>query len=150
MKKRSVLLVIGIILLSVLVTGCSKRTPITQEEFTKVMEKHGYKIVETRLLSDYEDANNIISAEIEDNNYIELFDMKTMEDAEEFYTLNENYYEKQAKSYTVKNIGSYQKFTGTIDGNYVVFARIEHTIIYSEVNPKHKDTVNKVVKELGY
>ncbi len=150
MKKKSIFLLLGLIVISILLTGCEKKTPATIESFTELMEKKGYKIVDIRSLEDYEEANAIVSAEIESNTYLEFFDMKTEEDAERFYILNENNYEKNARSHTSQTMGNYQKFTGIINNKYIVFARIDNTIIFSEVKPKLKNTINKLVKELGY
>ena len=150
MKKKSVLLVLVLLVLSLLTTGCGTKTPITVEDFKNEMTKREYKIVEKRLLSDYTEANDIVSAEISENNYIELFDMKTEADAEQFYNLNENYFEQEATSHTTVTYGNYSKFAGTVNDQYIVYARIDNTILYVEAETKNKDIVNKVVKEIGY
>ena len=153
MKMKKIVLGLFLIGITLLLTGCEKKKPITVEDFTKAVEQKEYKIVERRLLSDYPETNTIVSAEIKENNYIELFDIKTEEDAKNFFTTNKNHYEKEykVKTITTENTGiNYNKYTLTVKNNYIVISRINNTVIIVEADKNNKKEVKNFLKEIGY
>ena len=48
------------------------------------------------------------------------------------------------------NSKTYSKYSITTDDNYNYIARINNTVLYSFVDKKYKDKVNKLIKKLGY
>ena len=153
MKKKRILLGLLLIGITLILTGCKAKQAITPEDFTIAANKKEYTIVERKLLSNYEEAKTIISAQIKKDNYIELFELKTEEDANNFYTSNKDHYEKEykVKTITTENTGiNYNKYTLTVKNNYIVISRINNTVILVEVDKKYKSEVKEFLKEIGY
>ena len=152
MKKKIVLGII-IIVLSLFLTGCKNKTAMTAEDFTNAMTKKEYKLVDKRLLSNYYEETNIITAEIAEDNYIEFLILKSDEDAKKFYTTNKNYFDNSITSMKVKtdiNIANYNTFTMSANKKYIVLSRVDNTIIVVESQEAQKDEIKKLIKELGY
>ena len=143
-----------LIMLSLFLFGCSKKE-ITKEEFKKIMEKEEFSVVEvTDQFKEYEYIKGAYVAVYKDATYqIEYYTFENNENADSFYKLNQEIFESQGSggniSTSVKS-KTYSKYSITTDEKYNYIARINNTVLYSTVDKKYKDKVNKLIKKLGY
>ena len=143
-----------LIMLSLLLFGCSKKE-ITKEEFQKIMEKEEFSVVDVKdQFKKYEYVKGAYIAVSPDATYqVEFYIFENNENANSFYKLNQEIFESQGSGgnlSTSVNSNTYSKYSITTDSKYNYIARINNTVLYSTVDKKYKDNINKIVKKLGY
>lgn len=139
-----------VLVLMVLVMGCSGKTPATLDEFKQTMEKAGYTIHD--VTPQYGEVAQSATVAIKDGYQVEFFVLKSEEDAAASFASNKNRLEpleggNVKTSVTTSNYNSYNLTTK--DQFYGVY-RVGHTMIYLRVPKEQKDAVTGLVKALGY
>ena len=157
MKKRKILLLIGIALTSLfIVTGCGNKKSITAEEFESKLKEKNFIIndVKTTQFSDVPEISKGLVAIDETYNYqIEFYEFTSEENAISFYERNKLIFENakgSSSAYTNVDLNNYQKYTLITDGKYKVLTRINNTLIFINANEEYKDAIKKILKELNY
>lgn len=160
MKKRSLSIIMGIIMMLTFVitcTGCgiTEKPSITADTFVSTMEAKGYEIVDAK--DQFPDEDSIqkvfIAISPEKNYQIEFYDMVDIDAATILYNKNQQLFESSrgnVSGSTSAEIGNYSKYTLTTNGKYKAVSRIDNTVIYLNVPESVKETVAEVLKEIGY
>lgn len=70
-----------------------------------------------------------------------------------FYNTNKSIFEAYKDNSSVEtnfNGKNYSKYTLNTNGQYMLLSKIDNTVIYLKVDSENKDSINKLMKELGY
>lgn len=59
-------------------------------------------------------------------------------------------YKGNSSSESSSSMGNYSSYTLTSNGYYMHLCRVDNTLLYVKVNDTYKDSVKKLIKELGY
>ena len=152
--KKSINLLITLILGIVLLTGCVNKNKLDPNDFVDLIEQNNYKT--TNVIDNfttYPKIKNAFVAQNEDMTYqLEYYELETKEDAKLFFNSNKEILGKLegAKKSTDIEADKYQKYIQSTDTAYSLITRIDNTVIYANVKPEYKDEVNKIIKTLGY
>lgn len=159
-KKLLIVLFCFIVVCSIcLLTGCStKKNSISSEEFKSKMEEKGYTLIEaTDQFPTAEYLKKVyLACDVENqsiNYQIEFYEFSDDDNAVKFFNQNKAIFEESKSSSSIEtstSIGNNAKYTLTANSKYKVLSRINNTVIFVDVDSKYKDTVNDVLKELGY
>jgi len=143
--------IVGIIFL--MTTVFSDREPITAQEFRTKMEQKGFEVQD--IINDLEYPVNIEYALIanKDGKQIEFQQFTYKDNAIEFFTQNKIIFTESRGSRYVENnsrFANYARYTLRANDLFSVVSRIENTVIYLVVADSDRDTVNDILRELGY
>ena len=156
MKKISrVFMVVVLLLIGLTLTGCKNKTAISSNDFESKMKAKDFIVSNaTNQFEGTEGIINVILAAPQDKSFqIEFYEVSTVEQAVSSYNLNKSNFElvkASSSSYNEVNVANYSKYTLNSNGKFMVVSRIENTFIYINVEQQYKDTVNKILNELGY
>lgn len=153
MKKFLNLFVVSVLMICI--SGCGKVKPITADNFKQEMAKKNYNVVD--VTKQFESAKYVKKAYValEGNKkyQIEFYQIDNKENTLSFYNTNRNIF-KQKKSNksseTNVDLENHSKYTLSSDGKYMVVSRIDNTVVYLNVDSKHKKEVKNILDELGY
>lgn len=162
MVMRKSLKIIGIILVIIIICMGSmifseankEKTSINTNTFKNIMENKGYTIYDTT--SQFEQYGNYMlsSCLVKNNNYqIEFYELSNTENAIDMYNTNKSKFEAQKSNMstsTTTNMKNYSTYALTTNGQYKYISRIDNTLIYINVDENYKDSVQEIIKELGY
>lgn len=147
-----VIVVVGVILFSLI----NKDKPsITAEEFKSTMEEKGYYVKDvTAQFANYGYIKKPYVAASQDNAYqVEFYEISDSEHASKFFNTNKAIFEASKGSISAEtNIGfrNYSKYTLQSNNKYQIVSRINSTVIFVDVDSKYKDTIDKLLNEIGY
>lgn len=152
MKKK---IIFGLLCLVAIVTltGCSKKTVLTTEDFISKSEANGYQTVDVKTqFSEYDELKSATLA-MNDNYQVEFYVLDNETNAKSMFDTNKATFEdyktssNAESSVSLKNYSTYSLTTG---GYYMYLSRVDNTLIYLRVEAKYKDEVKSFVKALGY
>lgn len=153
MKKRSILLTLVVIMLFML-TGCGKKTVITDENFKSFFEGKGYTIYDvTSQFSANEIVKSASLAESDKGYQIEFYVLSNEAEATGMFNTNKANFETYKGNSSSESSGSasnYSTYTLTTSGYYMHLCRVDNTLLYLKISEEYKDVVKKQIKELGY
>ncbi len=143
-----------LVVVSLMLFGCSKKE-ITYQEFKEKVEKEKYTVVEvTEQFKDYDYIKGAYVAMSSDTNYqIEFYTFEDNKNADAFYKLNKEILESEGSGNDLTtNIDSekYSKYTLTTKDKYNFISRINNTVLYSKSKKEYKNSISKIIKKLGY
>ncbi len=155
MKKSILRIGILLVVVSLFVTGCFKKTSITAEDFNTKMSDKGYVVQDaTDQFASYEYIKKVYIALEKDGKYqIEFYEMDSEENASSFFETNKEKFETRGSgtSTGTESSGSgYEKYTQTANGKYEVISRVENTAIYVDADDTYKDQIKEVLDEFKY
>lgn len=155
MKKFKGLLFTLLFVSVLLVTGCGNKTAISADDFKQKMQDKQYSVDDlTNMFEDNSVINKVYIATNSDTTYqIAFYEFNDNETATNFYNRNKEDFESNKGSGYVNSsveLGNSSKYTLEGNGDYKVLSRIDNTLIMLNVKSNYKDTVNAVLKELGY
>lgn len=135
------------------ITGCINKKSISSNEFKNIMKEKGYSIYDaTSQFSDYDYVLKAYLA-LKSDHQIEFYELSDNDNAKSFYKRNKSIFEDSKEDiYSQYNssIGNHSKYTLKTGGKYKVVSRIDNTVIYLNVDEKHKDSVKDILEYLGY
>lgn len=152
--KKSIYLLVTLILGIVLLTGCVNKNKLEPNDFVDLVEQNNYKT--TNVIDNfttYPKIKNAFVAQNEDMTYqLEYYELETNEDAKLFFNSNKEILAKLEGAKATANIETdkYQKYIQSTEKAYSLISRIDNTVIYANVKIEYKDEVNKIIKTLGY
>lgn len=152
MKKFSKLgILLGVLLFTLLISGCGKKTALTASEFKSKMEDLGFEIVDvTEYISD-EAVKTVYNAQKVDAYTIEFYVSKTDSGATAGYNqFVANLKAISAKTGTEITKDTYSKYTDTASGYYSVVSKIDKTYLNVRAKDSYKTEINEIIEELGY
>ena len=146
-----VVTIIGIIFINL----NKEKTSITASDFYTTMSQKEYIVQDSS--SQFSEYNYIKQAYIagsKDHSYqIEFYELENDSYATQFYNNNKSIFESSKVNNSVESsaeLKNYSKYTLSSNGKYMVVSRIDNTVIYVNIDSNYKDTVNSLLKELGY
>jgi len=145
-----------LLVLFVLLTACGvKKEAIDDEDFSRIMEKEGFSIVNVeQQFVQYEVFEDAYVAIAPSKNYqIEFYELEEDSYAVSFYNTNKEIFEASktgSSVYTNIDLTDSNKYTLTTGNEYKVISRIEDTVIYLNVDKAYKEEVTNILKKLGY
>ena len=150
---RTVSLVLCVVLLAALLTGCSSRTAATPDSFQAVMEAAGFTVENATETIARNDVANVILVASKDNYGIEFWNLNDAETAQMVFrivsaSLSGEHSVKFMEIKTTANAYGYYAFTA--NGNFHVIARIDNTMLLCEAEKEHKSEILDIIKQLGY
>ncbi len=160
--KKKICVCLGIIITLLFILpfcfiGSVKKTPITPEKFTSILNSNG---IETRDESAYLDENSkqVILRAINANNiasFAKCHNLKSARWLFDDYSNRIYYANKQAGNTTFNDNlefsnNHYQYKSYSTSSGYFVVIQVEDTVAQFVVNNKVKDKANNIIKELGY
>ena len=136
------------IFMTFLITGCGNKNILSIKDFSKSMEKLGYKVED---VTDKVDDNNILSyyvASRKDYSYqIEYCGFDNTDSAIK-------YYREKLKKYTNSKGNQLNnkknKETFYINGNYIIISRVKNVVMFTYAEKKYKDEINHTFGKLKY
>lgn len=150
MKKIGRLfLIIGF---SFILSGCSKKV-VTTDNFKNILKNEGMAIYD--MTSRMPSESNIKEATIGskgDEWKVEYYIFEDLKSATSVYETNEEKFKtaKNTESTNSKYDDNYAKFEVNTDENYMVVIRNKNSVLYTIVNKKYKDDLNKIIKKMDY
>lgn len=161
MKKKTLFIVLGIILVAVvgvviLFTSLNKKKEsMTASEFKTLMQEKGFVVSDaTSQFSQYGYVEQVYVVAPSDYSYkIEFYELSDVDYATSFYNNNKSIFESSkgnASGETSVSMKNYSKYTLSAGGKYKVVSRIDNTVVYLNVDSSKKDTVKDLLDELGY
>lgn len=160
MKKRR--FVIGGIIAAVilLVVFCVvmviRKVPknaITYRDFQKYTEESGYKFIDNRERISVDEIGKSCAAYIREGVGVEFTECVSEKVARQLYNNYDAYaenFKSNVSRRTTVNVLNYGSYTLETPEVYMHITRIDNTIMYVRVSPEDKETVVRVMKDLGY
>ena len=148
MKRYLMLILVVIMIVS---TGCSNRTALTIDEFNDIMIEKGYEIQKTTLIGDddFDTISNAKTGNYEIAFMTGLSIQQSISGYEDLKEIIQNMPSDSSSEDEVKG-GNYYEYSRTTDDDYFILSRIGKTIIFSASDKKYKDTIILQLEELGY
>ena len=152
--KVGMLALAGIGMCSLLL-GCQSKQALTAEDFKSKMEEKGYDLQDcTAQFEGYDFVEQVYVAIDEEGSYqIEFYDLSDDAHAKDFFNNNVQIFKENKSGVNTNSsvsLGNYEKYTQTDDDQFSMISRIDDTAIYVVEEKENKETVEAVVKELGY
>ena len=153
MKKRNIILGVVSFMMLFLLTGCGSKTVISTETFKSTAESHGYKVTDVSAqYAQYEYVKEATVAQ-QEGFQIEFYKLDDENNAQNMFNANKTTFEGfkgSASTEASANMGNYSSYTLNSSGYYMHLCRVDNTLLYVRVDQKYKDTVKKIIDELGY
>lgn len=160
MKKR-ILVIAGIIAAAILlIVICMvimiRRIPkdaITFNDFQKYTEESGYEFIDNRERIPVDEIGKSCAAFIREGVGVEFTECVSDQIAKQLYHNYEAYaenFKETVSRETSVNFMSYGSYTLETSEVYMHITRIGNTIMHVRVTPEEKETVVKIMKDLGY
>ena len=140
------------IIMSIGLTACSNRTPVSVSDFNEIMEEKGFEIVDATGQVAPESIT-AISIAVNEDYQIELYEMVSDATATAIFAENKNIFEEYAEGSSLtlsKSIMNYSYYSVTNAGTYYALSKIGNTMIYVVADVEYKDEISEILKELGY
>lgn len=150
MKKISKLLLI--ICFSFILSGCSKKV-VTTDNFKNILKNEGMAIYD--MTNKMPDDANIKEATIgmkDDKWKVEYYIFEDNKSAQTVYETNETRLKTAKNTLSTQNVNKdeFKKFEVDTDENYMIVIRNKTSVLYTIVEKKYKDDLNKIIKKMDY
>jgi hypothetical protein len=143
-----------ILVLSVLftLTACQKKTPLTEDAFTEIMEDIGYDVMDVTQGFDTSGYDVTVLYSEDDDIQIWFYVFDKTKDANSVFSSFKSFCDNLggSKATTSVNLGNFGKFTCSVNGDLYVGACIDNTFVHIETTKDQKDNVNDILEALGY
>ena len=154
MKKKNVLLGVICFLMLFALTGCGKKTAITTSTFKSKTESLGYTTADvTSQYASYGYVQEATIAQSSDGYQVEFYVLNDAANATSMFNTNKATFESykgNSSAESSSNMDNYSIYTLTSSGYYMHLCRVDNTLLYVRVNDSYKDSVQSLIKELGY
>jgi uncharacterized lipoprotein YehR (DUF1307 family) len=153
MKKRLLMLLSIIFIMSFALMGCGEKTALTSDQFKSDMEGKGYEVQDATGQFEASTGVQKVYIALKNSHQIEFYQMENDDQAAQAYEGNKATFESQKGSSATEsdvNVKNSSKYTLKSDGRYKVISRIGNTFIYVDVEDGVKEDVDQVLDELGY
>lgn len=161
-KAKKIIIGTAIILLIAIVIGIGviqllnrEKEAITASEFVSSIQSRGY--ITQDIKSQFEEYDYIKEAYIastRDYSYqLEFYELLDENYATMFYNTNKSIFESYKDNSSVEtNLDgkNYSKYTLKVNEQYMLLSKIDNTVIYLKVDSENKNSINKLLKEIGY
>ena len=153
--KKTVLILLCVILLVCSLTGCSSKTPVTAELFVETMEASGFTTADVTAETETNGlATAVIVAIADGEKYqIEFYQLTDSNTAEAVFRNNKQIFDNEHHTKTLStelSANNYNYCGFNADGNFHMIARVDSTMLYCEADKAYKDEIVSLVEQLGY
>lgn len=161
-RTKKIIIRIAIILLIAIVIGIGvikllnrEKESITAPEFVNNMQSRRYITQDVKSqFEEYDYIKEAYVASARDYSYqLEFYELSDENYATMFYSTNKSIFESYKDNSSVEtNIDgkNYSKYTLKVNEQYMLLSKIDNTVIYLKSDIKNKDSINKLLKEIGY
>lgn len=154
MKKFSITGLVILFLLSLAACGTPK-TALSADEFRTKAEEAGYEVQDALdQFADAEAVEAVLIAIDKTNDFqIEFYVLQNENQAIQSFNNNKNGFESNKgneSSESSVSLSNYSKYALSTNGQYYVVSRIDRTFIYVVTSDVNKETVNSMLRSLGY
>ena len=148
--KRVLSLTLCVLLLSVLLMGCSPKTVLSAADFQTKMEKKGFTVQDVTATTPGIGKSVMIAYNT--SFQVEYFELSSQSDAKGVFENNKTIVSNQvsSKSTTSTTASNYDTFTLTGDGQFFMLTRVDNTVLYCLTSSDNKDEVKEIFEYLGY
>ena len=151
---KKIFVIVFVLFISVILTGCSNKKSITSSEFYDIMSGEGFNLTDaTEQFGENNSLNKVYVAQ--DKNYeyqVEFYEFKTDSDAISSYNINKDEFENSKtgnSSQSEIGVKNYNKYTLKSGGTYKLVSRIDNTMIYVDVEENNEKNIKDILKKLG-
>lgn len=155
MKKfKKIGIILTVILMTFMLTGCLKKTVKTTNDFVELAENSNLSTKNVKE-GQYADDDTIKGAYVAYNNnwQIEFYVLDTVSTASSNFDTNVQIFEDSkgnSSSYVSTEGKNYESYNLISNGQYMYICRVENTFIYANVSEESKDDVKAFIKNFGY
>lgn len=154
-KTKIIVYFLCITMITASFAGCSSKTPITSDEFSQTMIAANFIVEDVTARTQTNGlATCVIVAAKEDRSYqIEFWELTDSDTGKGVYNKNKTLLSEEHSSKAVSsefNLGNYNYYAFTADGNFRMVARIDNTMLYCEADKAYKEEIIDFAKQLGY
>lgn len=148
--KRVLSLTVCVLLLSVLLMGCSPKTVLSGTDFQTKMEKKGFTVQD--VTASTPGIGKTVMVAYNTAFQVEYFELSNQSDAKGVFENNKSLVSNQIsnKSTTSTSASNYETFTLTGDGKFFMLTRVDNTVLYCLTTSGNKDAVKEIFEHLGY
>lgn len=169
MKKPVMIAIIAVVIVAIIVAiivgiflnkpnkeDGNKQQEITDaESFRNAMQEKGYIVMDAKnQFANYSKIEKVYIATNESYSYqIEFYQISEDAYATSFYNNNKSKFEATKTENSVEtnnDLENNSKYTLTTEDKYKVVSKVNNNIVYLDVKLEYKDTVIKILEELGY
>ena len=157
LTKKFIIFVITIIVLILLVIGFKyiHKQTYTVETFTNTLKEDKYIVKDKTLIyKNNKEIKNYIQSKDKTKSYqVDYYSMNSENSAQKYYEKLVNQIEKDTyglKGKTQTNKMGYSKYLINTDGSYIVIIKSNDTVIYINAKDTYKDSIDQLLKKLGY
>lgn len=154
MKRGKIFLGVVLCFMVLLLTGCGNKKAITADDFSTIAEKYDCTIIDVmNQYSSYGVVDNALVARNSDGWQVEFYVLDSENSAASMFNTNQTTFENSKSGTTTEsssNMGNYSTYTLNSGGTYMHLCRVDNTLLFVKVDDTYKDTVEKLIKELGY
>ena len=169
MKKPVMIAIIAVVIVAIIVAiivgiflnkpnkeDGNKQQEITDaESFRNAMQEKGYIVMDAKnQFANYSKIEKVYIATNESYSYqIEFYQISDDAYATSFYNNNKSKFEAAKTENSVEtnnDLENNSKYTLTTDDKYKAVSKVNNNIIYLDVKTEYKDTVQKILEELGF
>ena len=150
MKKF--LLMLLVISLAILTTGCMTREKLTPYEFKANLEKKGFIVSDQTLTKSDQTITSYYVATTSEQKYnIEYYELNNEMTAQGIYLkYKEQMITTGAQVSTEVNLGNSEKYVDNYNGKYRVASRVANTVIWIDANIEYQEEIKSLLREIGY
>lgn len=154
-KRAGITLLAICLAVSFLFSGCTGNKPMSAEEFCVALEDKGYSVVDVKeQFSEFEHIKYAYVAIDSENSYqIEFYETGSVSEARGMFESNVSKV-KSSKgnggAVTSSSAGNHAKYRQSYNSEYWVVAYISNTLVYVHTDENYKDTVDELLKSIGY
>lgn len=154
MKTNQIAIIfISAVMLMCALCGCSPKTAIDTETFTKTMEAEGFTVTDITNEVETNDVATAVLIAANDNYQIEFYVLTDTDTGEGVFYNNKQLFDddhsaKMLSSEITSKEHNYYAFNA--DGNFHMIARVDNTMLWCEAAKEYKDDIVELVKTLGY
>lgn len=153
-----VIIIGSIVGVTALIINLANKTkdPITATKFESIMEEKQFSIINSKTqFEEYDYIKDSMIAMQNDGDYqIEFYVMDDTSNAAAFFKSNKSIFENKASDSSKSRISTTFKngetFKLNSNGKYMAVSRIDNTVVYVNVDSEYKDSVDDILKDLGY
>ena len=150
-RKLHSLFLVGVLLLSFLLPGCSAKRTATVDTFTKAAEDNGFTVTDTTSgYSTYSSLQTYLAATEEGGCTVYFVEFENSQDSLAFYHTTLSKWDLSGGSHTSVDSSTFNKTSMEGGGAFGVLVRMENITIYASGSSDKRAPADALLKALGY
>ena len=152
-NNKIVVALVSIVVLMCALCGCSAKTAIDAETFSKTMETENFTVTDVTNDTETNGLATSVLIAANDNYQIEFYVLTDNDTGEGVFYNNQNLFDEEHSAKTISSevsSGNYNYYAFNADGNFHMIVRVDNTMLWCEADKTYKDEIVDLVKKLGY